>query len=142
MPRRMNILNHSITLATRGIVVYGTLAICQTIFITKMIVRSRPFFELENACPSEISNHFPNRKGTAHPRPFVKLKNDCPSINNISYLPPNLGVISSFFIKGYVFTSPILFLEYAKFSSWIEALPKYMLSSHMWRYIGEPFVFS
>jgi hypothetical protein len=43
-----------------------------------MIVQYGPFFELENACPSEISNHFLNWKGTAHPEPFFKLKNDCP----------------------------------------------------------------
>jgi hypothetical protein len=76
-----------------------------------MTVRSGPFSELENACPSEILNHFLNWKGTAHPGPFFELKNDCPSINNTSVLPPNLGVISSFFNKEVVFHE--LQLEYA-----------------------------
>jgi hypothetical protein len=111
----MTVLDHSPTLATRGIIVYGTSTIYQTIFITKMTVRSGPFSELENACPSEISNHFPNWKGTAHPGPFFELKNDFPSINNTSVLPPNLGVISSFFNKEVVSTSPILFLKYTNF---------------------------
>ena len=62
----------------KRIVVYGTSTIYRTIFITKMTVRSGTFFELENAYPSEISNHFPNWKGTAHPRPFFELKNDYP----------------------------------------------------------------
>jgi hypothetical protein len=57
---------------------YGTSTIYRTIFITKMTVRSGPFSELESACPSEISNHFSNWKGTAHPGPFFELKNDCP----------------------------------------------------------------
>jgi hypothetical protein len=74
----MTFLDHSPTLATRGITVYGTSTIYWTIFITKMIVRSEPFSELENSCPSEISNHFPNWKGTAHPGPFFELKNDYP----------------------------------------------------------------
>jgi hypothetical protein len=56
-------------------------------------------------------------------------------------LPPNLGIISSFFNKGFVSTSPSLFLEYANFSSWTEALPKYLLSAHLWRYIEEPLLF-
>jgi hypothetical protein len=63
---------------TRGIVVYGTSTIHRTIFIRKMTGRSGPFSELENACPSEISNHFLKWKGTAHPGPFFELKNDCP----------------------------------------------------------------
>ena len=78
--RRMNVLDHSPTLATRGITIYGISTIYRTIFITKMIVRSRPFFELENSRLSEISNHFPDWKGNAQPRPFSKLENDCPSI--------------------------------------------------------------
>jgi hypothetical protein len=44
----------------------------------KIIVRSGPFSELENAYPSEMSNYFPNWKGTAHLGPFFKLKNDFP----------------------------------------------------------------
>jgi hypothetical protein len=44
----------------------------------KMTVQSKPFFELENACLLEISNHFPNWKGTSHPGPFFELKNDYP----------------------------------------------------------------
>ena len=100
----MIILYHSPTLATRGIVVYGTSTIHRTIFITKMTVRSGPFSELENACPSEISNHFPNWKGTTHLGPFFELKNGCPSINNTSMLPPNLGFISFFFNKEVVST--------------------------------------
>jgi hypothetical protein len=74
----MIVLDHSPTLATRGIVVYGTSSIYHTIFITKMTVRSGPFSELENACPSEISSHFPNWKGTTHPESFSKLENDFP----------------------------------------------------------------
>jgi hypothetical protein len=74
----MIILDRSPTLATREIVVYGTSAIYRTIFITKMIVQSGPFSELENVCPSEISNHFPDWKGTAELGPFSKLENDCP----------------------------------------------------------------
>jgi hypothetical protein len=65
-------------LTTRGITIYGTSTINRTIFITKMTVQSGPFSELENACPSEISNHFLNWKETAHPGPFFELKNDCP----------------------------------------------------------------
>jgi hypothetical protein len=61
-------------LTKRGIVVYGTSTIHRTIFIMKMTFRSGPFFELENACPSEISNHFPNWKGTSHPGPFFELE--------------------------------------------------------------------
>ena len=38
LPRRMIVLDHSPTLATRGIIVYGTLTIYRTIFITKMII--------------------------------------------------------------------------------------------------------
>jgi hypothetical protein len=34
--------------------------------------------------------------------------------------------------------SPSLSLKYVNFSSWTEALPKYLLSSHLWRYTGEP----
>jgi hypothetical protein len=56
----------------------------------KMTVRSGPFFELENACPSEISNHFPNWKGNAQAGPFFKLENDCPQFDDMSVLPPNL----------------------------------------------------
>jgi hypothetical protein len=36
-----------------------------------MTIPSGPFSKLENACPSEISNHF---KGIAHPRPFFELE--------------------------------------------------------------------
>jgi hypothetical protein len=57
-------------------------------------------------------------------------------------LPPNLGVISSFFNKEVVPTSPNLFLKYTNFSSLTEALPKYLLSAHLWRQIGEPLLFS
>ena len=78
LPRKNIVLDHSPTLATRGIVVYGTSTIYRTIFITKMTIRFGLFSELETECPSEISNHFPNWKGTSHPGPFFELKNDCP----------------------------------------------------------------
>jgi hypothetical protein len=104
----MIVLDHSPTLATRGIIVYGTSTIYQTIFIMKMTVRSGPFSKMENACPLEISNHFPNWKETAHPGPFFELKNDCPYISNTSVLPPNLGAISSFFNKKFISPSPRL----------------------------------
>jgi hypothetical protein len=42
--------------------------------LRKMTFRSGPFSELENAYPSEISNHFPNWKGTSHPGPFFELE--------------------------------------------------------------------
>jgi hypothetical protein len=84
--------------------------------------QSGPFSKLENVCPSEISIHFPNWKESAHPGPFFELKNDCPSINNTSMLPPNLGVISSFFNKEVVSTSSSLSTQ--TLSSWTEALPK------------------
>jgi hypothetical protein len=61
-------------LATRGIVVYGTSSIHQTIFIMKMTIRSGPFFELENAYPLAISNQSSKWKGTAHPGPFFELE--------------------------------------------------------------------
>ena len=47
LPRRMTILDHSPTLDTRGITVYGTSTIYWTIFIMKMTSRSGPFSELE-----------------------------------------------------------------------------------------------
>jgi hypothetical protein len=84
--------------------------------------QSGPFFELENVCLSEISIHFPNWKETAHPGLFFELKNDCPSINNTSVLPPNLGVISSFFNKEVVSMSSILSMQ--TLSSWTKDLPK------------------
>lgn len=138
LPRRMIVLDHSPTLATRGIVVYGMSTIYWTIFVTKMIVCSRPFFELENDCPLEILDHFLDWKVTSQPRPFSKLENDCPYINNILVLPPNLGVITSFSNKEFISTSPILSIKYVNFSSWTEDLPKYMLFSHQWRHPGEP----
>ena len=61
-----------------------------------------------NRCPSEISIHFPNWKESAHLGQFFELKNDCPSINNTLVLPPNLGVISSFFNKEVVSMSSSL----------------------------------
>jgi hypothetical protein len=91
-----------------------------------MTVRSGPFSELENACSSEISNHFPNWKGTAHPGPFFELKNDCP-INNTLVLPPNLGVISSFFNKEVVSTSSSLSTQ--TLSSWTRGFTK--MSSYL-----------
>jgi hypothetical protein len=93
----------------------------------KMTIRSGPFSELEDACPLEISNHFPNWKGTAHPGPFFELKSDCPSINNTSVLPPNLGVISSFFNKEVVSTSSSLSMQ--TLSSWTKAFTK--MSSYL-----------
>ena len=48
------------------------------IFVMKMTVRYGPFSELENSYLLEISNHFPNYKGTTHPGPFYELENDCP----------------------------------------------------------------
>jgi hypothetical protein len=57
-------------------------------------------------------------------------------------LPPNPRVISSFLIKEFVSMSPSLFLECENFSSWEEALPKYLLFAQLWRYIGEPLLFS
>jgi hypothetical protein len=74
----MTVLDHSPTLARRGIDVYGTSTIYRAIFITKITVRSIPFSELENSYPLEISNHFLNWKGTVHPGPFFELENDCP----------------------------------------------------------------
>jgi hypothetical protein len=138
----MIVLDHSPTLDTKGIIVYGTSAIYRTIFITKMTIRSGPFFELENAWPLEISNYFSNWKGSAHPGPFSELENHCPSISNISVLPPNLGVITPFSNKEVISTSSSLSLKYANFSSWTEALPKYLLSAHLWRYTGEPLLSS
>jgi hypothetical protein len=84
--------------------------------------QSEPFSELENACPSEISIHFPNWKESAHPGPIFELKNYCPSINNTSVLPPNPRVISSFFNKEVVSMSSILSMQ--TLSSWTESLPK------------------
>jgi hypothetical protein len=104
------------TLATRGFVVYGTSAIYQTIFITKRTDRSGPFSELENLCPSEILGHFPDWKVIAQPGPFFKLKNDYPEINNISMLPPNLGVNSYFSNKEVISTCTSLSRKYANFS--------------------------
>jgi hypothetical protein len=77
-------------LITREIVVYGTSTIHQTIFITKMTVLSGPFFELENACPLEISITFRTGKGIAQAGPFFELENDCPQINDMLVLPLNL----------------------------------------------------
>jgi hypothetical protein len=74
----MIFLDLSPTLDTRGIIIYGTSTIYQTIFITKNIVIYGPFSELENAYPSEISNHFLNWKGTAHPGQFSEIENDYP----------------------------------------------------------------
>jgi hypothetical protein len=96
-----------------------------------------PFYELENVCPSEILIHFPNFKESAHPGPFFELKNEFPSINNTSFLPPNLGVISSFFNKEFISTSSILSTQ--TLSSWTEALPKHLLIfSYVEICIGEP----
>jgi hypothetical protein len=86
----MTILDHSPILATRGIAIYGTSAIYQTIFITKTIIHYGPFSELENNCPLEILDHFLDWKVTAQPGPFSELENDFSYINNISMLPPNL----------------------------------------------------
>jgi hypothetical protein len=74
----MNFLYHSPTLAIRGIILYGTSTIYQTIFNMKITIRSGPFSELENACSSKISNQFPDWKGTAQLEPFSKLENDFP----------------------------------------------------------------
>jgi hypothetical protein len=57
-------------------------------------------------------------------------------------LPPNLGVITSFSNKEFVSMSPSLSLKYANFSYWKEALPKYLLYAHLWRYTGEPILSS
>jgi hypothetical protein len=65
-----------------------------------------PFFKLENDYPSRILDHFLNWKVTAQPGPFSKLENDYPFINNISVLPPNLGVINSLSNKEVISTSP------------------------------------
>jgi hypothetical protein len=43
-----------------------------------MTVQFGPFSEVENGYLSEISKHFLNWKGTAHPGPFFELKNDRP----------------------------------------------------------------
>jgi hypothetical protein len=56
---------------------------------------------------------------------IFELKNGCPSIDNTSILPPNLGVISSFFNKEFVCTSSSLSMQ--TLSSWTEALPKCLL---------------
>jgi len=162
LSRRMTSLDHSPTLATRGINVYGTSAIYQTIFITKMNVRSGPFSELENECPlwtifrtgkwMSALDHFPNWKMNVRQKSwatfltgkslpnldhFSKLENYCSYINKISVLPPNLGIITSLSNTEFISTSLSLFVKYASFSSWTEALPKYFLSSHLWRYTGE-----
>jgi hypothetical protein len=97
----MIVLYHPPILATRGIVVYHTSSIFQT-----MIVHSGPFSELENDFPSEILDHFPNWKVISQPRPFCKLENECPYINNISMLLPTWGVITSLSNKEVISTSP------------------------------------
>jgi hypothetical protein len=113
LPRRMIVLDHSPTLGTRGIDVYGTSTICRTMTFCfrafseledecpskildhfpdwKVTSQPGPFSKLENDYPSRILDHFPDWKVTAQPGPFSKLENDCQSINNISVLPPNLG---------------------------------------------------
>jgi hypothetical protein len=106
--------------------------------LRKIIVRFGPFSELENDCLSEILGYFPDWKVTSQPGPFSELENDCPYINNISVLPPNLGVITSLSNKEVISTSPRLSLKYTNFSSWTEALEKYLLSAHLWRYTREP----
>jgi serine/threonine protein kinase len=109
----MIVLNHSPTLATRGIIVYGASTIFQTMTVGsrpfsklendcpskifdqfskwKVTAQPRPFSKLENECPSRILDHFLDYKVTTQPGPFSKMENDCPYINNISMLPPNLG---------------------------------------------------
>jgi hypothetical protein len=72
-PRIMNFLDHSLTLATRGIIVYGTSLIYEAIFVKKMTFCSGPFFKLENECLLEILDHFLDLKVTAQPGPFSKL---------------------------------------------------------------------
>jgi hypothetical protein len=111
----MIVLDHSPTLATRGIIVYGTSTIYQTIFITKMTVRSGPFSELENdvrqksrttfRTGKELPNldHFPNWKMTAHESIIYQCSL------------PTWGAISSLSAKGVISTSPILSLKYANF---------------------------
>jgi hypothetical protein len=134
----MSVIDHSPTLAIRGIVVYGTSTIYHTNFVKIMIVYSGPFFELENDCLSEILDHFMDWKVTSQPGPFSKLENDCLYINNISLLPPNLGLITSLSNNEVISMSPNLSLKYTKFSSWTEDLPKYLLSSLLWIYTREP----
>jgi hypothetical protein len=76
LPMRMIFLDHSPTLATRGILVNGTPIIYRTIFVTKMTVRSGPFSKLENDYLTEILDHISDWKVTAQPGPFYKLEND------------------------------------------------------------------
>jgi hypothetical protein len=106
----------------------------------KVTAQSRPFSKMENDCPTRILDHFLYWKVTAQSGPFSKLENDYPYINNISVLPPNLGVITSHSNKEVISTSLSVSLKYANFSSWTEALPKYLLSAYLWRYTREPFL--
>jgi hypothetical protein len=80
-----------------------------------MIVRSGPFSELENACPSEISNHFPNWKKTAHPGPFFKLKMNVLKSMICQCSLPTWRFISSLSAKGVISTIPNLSRKYANF---------------------------
>ena len=82
---------------------YGTSTIYRTIFITKITVRSRPFFEMENACPLEISNHISNWKMTVHK-----------SITHQFSL-PTWRVIYSLSDKGVISMIPIFYRKYENF---------------------------
>jgi hypothetical protein len=71
-------------------------------------------------------DHFPNWKMIVHI-----------SITYMCYL-PTWGVITSLSNKEVISTNPILSLKYTNFLSWTEALTKYFLSAHQWRYTREP----
>jgi hypothetical protein len=132
----MIVLDHSPTLATRGIIVYGTSTIYQTIFITKMTVRSGPFSELENdvrqksrttfRTGKELPNldHFPNWKMTAH-ESIIYIS--APSQPGEPSLPFQLRELSPRAPSCPLSTQTL---------SWTKALSKYLLPAHLWRYTG------
>jgi hypothetical protein len=76
---RINIfLDHSPTLSTRGIVVYGTSKIYRDILITKMIVRYGPFSELEKCLSVKNLKPLSELESNFLSGPFFELKNDYP----------------------------------------------------------------
>ena len=60
---------------------------------------------MRNCCPSEISIHFLNWKGNCSSWTIFRTEKSLSINQYISVLPPNLGVISSFFNKEVVSTS-------------------------------------
>jgi hypothetical protein len=120
----MTVLDHPPTLATRGITVYGTSIVYWTIFIMKMTVRSGPFSELENVCPSEISTHFLNCKGTAHESiPYISA----PSQPREPSLPFQARELSPRALSCPLSMQTLF---------WTKALSKCLLPAHLWRYTG------